>query len=416
MAKKTGIPSSASGRTHPFNGTIYYLGAFDLSGGNASTQRVRQNAKIFRDLGYRVIIVGIHKRGSRGVERRGSFTVDGFQSLSINVGEGGLWAAYRRLIPAAIARMLSGPFGASGVICYNYLAIPQFQIQLLCRRNGVAFAADATEWYGPDGGLAASLRRKVDTSTRVRLLNRLADGIITTSPYLTKFYRPRGRPLVELPTLIDRRDTGVGEPRRDGTLRLVFFGNPFNTNLKNPRPRQMKERLDTIVEIVSIVNSRETVATLDIYGVSAEQYANAFRCGAEEIAFDWLNFFGQVPRAVVFEETKSADFSIYFRESTRANIAGFPSKFAESVTCGTPVITNYMENISAFAKDGFNCLLVDPSNKEQAAESIRAISRRRQDITRMQMFCGDSAPFDYRNWIDPVERFLQTWMPEREAA
>jgi glycosyltransferase involved in cell wall biosynthesis len=394
-----------------FRGTIYYIGAFAFPQKNASTQRVRSNAKIFRDLGYRVVLIGTHDGGTRGIESRGSFVRDGFHCLSLNMGKGRLQKAMRRLSALALLRILRMRFAAPAVICYNHLAISQAQIQAYCRLNAIPFAPDATEWYGPGSGFILDVMRRIDTTTRMRFLNRRASGIITTSPYLTRFYSAQRTPMVELPTLFDQEETGTGTASESGPLSLIFAGNPFNPNRPRLQPKYWKERLDWVIEIVAQTNRDKVRATLDIYGVTKERYLASYEEAGANVDADWLRFWGPVPREQVLEATKAADFTVYFREPTRTNRAGFPSKFSESITCGTPVITNPMENITPVARDGFNVLFVDPTKLGEGAARLRALADDRGKIAEMKRNCATARTFDYRSWIEPVDRFVQRWMP-----
>jgi len=393
-----------------FKGTIYYFGAFTLPGGNASSQRVRQNAKLFRDLGYRVVIVGVHEGTDRRIERRGSFAQDGFHTLSVAVGTGWVTRATSRLLAMSLLRIVQMHFESPAVICYNYASAPQAQLQIYCWLKGIPFAPDVTEWYGPSGSSVSDTLRMIDTTIRMRLLNKLASGIVTTSPYLTNFYANSDKPQIELPTLIDREETGTGVVNESGPLKLIFFGNPFNFRLKRPDPAHMKERIDTIVDILVEVNHERIYATLDVLGVDRDQYLSAFNIEGDDFDLPWLKFWGQVPRKQVFEATKQSDFSIFFREKTRPNLAGFPSKFAESITCGTPVITNPMPNLDAYAEHGLNCVLVNPKDKAACVETIRRLAGQRELIGTMKAHCTATTTFDYRRWAKPVDVFLQGWL------
>lgn len=408
------LGNGRSGRR--FRGTIYYVGAFAFPAKNASTQRVRSNAKIFRDLGFRVVLIGLHSGSGRGIERRGNFKRDGFHCLSLNTGQGRLRGAFRRLTAFSIMRIVRMRFERPAVICYNHLALSQAQIQIYCRLKHIPFSPDATEWYGPSGVFLADALRRVDTTIRMRILNRLADGIIATSRFLMRFYASTGKPLVELPTLFDRAETGVATTTADREhLQLVFSGNPFNPKLKRPNPVYWKERLDTIVDIVAEANRYEQCATLDVYGVSEEQYRVAFGITDPGPGPQWLKIWGMMPREHVLQATKDADFTIYFREPTRANKAGFPGKFGESLTCGTPVITNPMENTDPFAKDGLNCVLMDSTKPQQCAEQLRTLAGQRDRIAAMKQYCAATNPFDYWAWIEPVAAFVRRWLKEPEG-
>lgn len=48
---------------------------------------------------------------------------------------------------------------------------------------------------------------------------------------------------------------------------------------------------------------------------------------------------------------KSADYSIFIREKSRLTMAGFPTKFVESVSCGVPVITSDTSDLKEFFTD-----------------------------------------------------------------
>ena len=47
--------------------TIIYIGGFILPDKNAAAHRVVANAKIFRDLGYRVVLIGVSEQMKQGI-------------------------------------------------------------------------------------------------------------------------------------------------------------------------------------------------------------------------------------------------------------------------------------------------------------------------------------------------------------
>ena len=393
--------------------TIIYVGAFKLPSGNTAAQRVRGNTKIFRDLGYRVILVGAESLPtSRLVVRKGSYARDGFHSLCINLGGGRFSKLTRRLSAGIITRIIRMRFGEKAVVCYNHASLSQGQIQLYCKWHGIPFSPDATEWYGADGGSALRDGAKwADTTLRMRVLNPLSDAIITTSPFLARFYGRPSRPLLQLPTLYDRSE--MGEPlaaRTPGAepIHLVYAGNPFNLGARKPHPEKMKERLDKILDLLALVNSDETRFTLDIYGLTRQQYLQALPSYAplvEESA--WLRFNGSVSLGEVIRVVKQADFTIFLRDRHRVNMAGFPSKFAESITCGTPSITNLMENIAPFAIDRKNCILIEPDDIAASAAILAALHQDRELVRACKEYCAQTNPFDYRNWIEGSRAFAK---------
>ena len=393
--------------------TIIYVGAFKLPSGNAAAQRVRANTKIFRDIGHRVILVGAESLPtSRLVVRKGSYARDGFHSLCINLGSGRFSKLTRRLSARIITRVIRMRFGEKAVICYNQASLSQIQIQLYCKWHGIPFSPDATEWYGADGSSALRDGIKwVETTLRMRVLNPLSDAIITTSPFLARFYGRAGRPLLQLPTLFDRLEMGqplAARTRGGEPIRLVYAGNPFNVGASKPQPEKMKERLDKVIDILTLVNSGATRYTLDIYGLTRAQYLRALPSYAPLVEKStWLNFNGSVSHGEVIRAVKEADFTIFLRDRHRVNMAGFPGKFSESITCGTPVITNLMENIAPFAIDRKNCILIEPDDMSASAAILAALHEDRELVRACKEYCAQTNPFDYREWIEPSRAFTE---------
>lgn len=397
--------------------SILYIGAFRLPAGNAAAQRVRSNAKILRDLGYRVVLVGIDSdpNETRAVVRRGSYVRDGFHSISINVGGGRFGRVLKRLsavIPRRLMDRRASP--AAAVICYNHPAVPQALIQIAAHCRAVAFLPDATEWYGPDGN--APLRdaaKWLDTTVRMRILNRFARAFITTSPYLTRFYDGAGRAVLELPTLYDRDQlapaTGI-VAATEGELRLVYAGQPFNIEARRPKPSNMKERLDKVIDVVAAANLAGARYRLDLYGLTREQYLRALPHHGYVVdgAAGWLAFHGRVSQAVVVDAVRDAHFTIFLRDDHRVNRAGFPSKFAESITAGTAVMTNIMANLTPFAVEEKNSIALDGLDEAASARRLVEVWKERAAIVgKTKAYCAETAVFDYRNWIDRSRDFAR---------
>ncbi len=61
-------------------GTIIYIGGFELPDKNAAAQRVVSNAKLLREVGYDVVLVGVDKEISIKVDENIFY---GFKTYSI---------------------------------------------------------------------------------------------------------------------------------------------------------------------------------------------------------------------------------------------------------------------------------------------------------------------------------------------
>ena len=62
-------------------GTVFYIGGFELPDKNAAAHRVLNNAKIFRELGFRVIFCGIDQNIEQPILE--ACVVSGFESYPL---------------------------------------------------------------------------------------------------------------------------------------------------------------------------------------------------------------------------------------------------------------------------------------------------------------------------------------------
>ncbi|MDT4876082.1 hypothetical protein FQZ97_1114980 [compost metagenome] len=68
---------------------------------------------------------------------------------------------------------------------------------------------------------------------------------------------------------------------------------------------------------------------------------------------------GKVAQEKIESHYQTADFSVILRESERFTNAGFPTKFVESLSFSTPVISNITSDLGLYLRDGVNGYVVD---------------------------------------------------------
>ena len=79
---------------------------------------------------------------------------------------------------------------------------------------------------------------------------------------------------------------------------------------------------------------------------------------------EYINIFGRIPQDEVESKLREADFSIFTRPIRKSSDAGFPTKLAESMSVGTPVITNNTGDISMYLHNGKNGYITFENSKE----------------------------------------------------
>ena len=81
--------------------------------------------------------------------------------------------------------------------------------------------------------------------------------------------------------------------------------------------------------------------------------------------------------------------------------AGFPTKFSESLACGTPVLTNISSDLGKYLKDGVNGYEMNITSNEALTSSLeKALSLGREELKRMKEYCAKDNTFDYHSFVD----------------
>lgn len=389
-------------------GTVFYIGGFELPDKNAAALRVLANGKILRDIGYRLVFIGIDKTlQASAAPARAVYA--GFDCWSVPYPAGAAaWIKYLCGLPA-IFRILSHYNDSKLVatICYNYPAIASVRIQSFCKRLGMLALADATEWYDSTGGsYLHRLLKSLDTTARMHVVHKRTHGIITTSKFLTDFYTRLGIPTVELPTLFDA--TRFEMPpvgRGERPLKFIYVGSPFDVDKVNSSRSNLKERLDTCINIFHTLHRKGNAFRFDIVGITEADYLKVFpehRPLLESMA-EAVAFHGRLPNDQVIERIADSDFSIFFRDRTRVTLAGFPSKLAESISIGTPVVANQMLSLESFS-DTPGVVLAEPGRELEKVESLFTLSREEVDGLKLDAF--RSKTFHYENFHNNVDAFM----------
>ena len=396
--------------------TIIYTGGFELPDKNAAAQRVLANAKIFRELGFNVVFVGIDKTLPTGVhvkDTKSSF--QGFETWAIPYPSSKkLWLTHitsirhiEYIVEHHYKEMLYG------VVGYNYPALALYRIKKMCTYREILFLSDTTEWYeGTGGGILFNTIKWLDTSFRMRFVQPKSDGIITVSRYLTNFYTKRNCITVELPTLYDVSSLHHINmvSKKDDIVRLMYAGSAFNLSRIDKNRINIKDRLDKIITMLYKVFKHKKNFTLDIYGLTQGNYLTVFPEHTDILLAleGHIMFHGRKPHVEIIQNIQKSDFTIFIRNIDRVIEAGFPSKFSESISYGTPVISNMISNIEPYAIEGKNSYTISlDDNEKQVGKMIEILSLNIDERKKMKKYCLENKIFDYRDYIDLTKYFFQ---------
>ena len=208
---------------------------------------------------------------------------------------------------------------------------------------------------------------------------------------------------MRIPTLIDFDQevlAAMSNRESRGGLRLVFAGSPG------------RERWDIILAAIQKVRQKGYDVRLDVFGLSRERFLSNIGKGRPmaELLGDCLVAHGRIPREEYLDAVRHCDFLIMLRDDSRSTQACFPTKVAEFMAAGTPVITNAHSDLSVILNDGVEAIIVaDTTLGAMVAALERASLLRQEDLLRMKENAYRRARevFDYRNYITPLVSFLR---------
>ena len=373
---------------------ILYLGGFNLPDKNAAAQRVVANSKIFRELGYNVQLVGLTKDN----EGLMPFEYEGFTCVNL---------PYPRSI-TDWWKMLTSikqyfPYyqeETAIVIAYNHPAIVLRKLHLHNLKRGIVTLSDCTEWYEPQGGWLFNIIKGWDVDHRMYKVQSKLDGIITISRFLDDFYKEYNVKTLLLPPLVDKKEAKWNGPIEQSTdiIKLLYAGSPGGT----------KDRLDWIINALDIVRKEQNISfTFDVVGITEQQYREVYLIDMQQDIPTFVSFHGRIAHEEVIDMLRISDFQIFLREDHLANRAGFPTKFTETISAGTIALTNASSNLRDYMVEGSNSFELDISSQESLIRTLKKpLSLGKRELARIQAQM-DTSVFDYRNFIDKTNLFLQ---------
>lgn len=355
---------------------------------NAAAQRVISNGKALRELGHEVVFIGLTKSAPE------SFQYQDFDCRELAYPESKKkWISFLFSIKKEAELIKS--FNPDILVFYNY---PSFKLWWLKNRfrNKTIFG-DITEWYESSGLSLTSIVKRIDVWLRMRMILPKIDGLIVISEYLEDFYRRKVKNVINIPPLVDIYENKwaiIQNSTSENRYNLVYAGSPGGGN---------KDRLDLIVSSVrkARLESGKDIH-LDVIGLNKKEFLENFGTNLEtKIEDEYIHFHGRVSHMEALEFVKKADFSIFLRNNNLTNTAGFPTKFVESISCGTPVITNPSSNLSSYFKKYPDLgVLIDSLTEDSINLGIMvAISQSKEQIRLKKQFCLNCRLFDYRNYL-----------------
>lgn len=292
------------------------------------------------------------------------------------------------------------------VIAYELPSIAFLRLLKYCRRNGIKLICEAAEWqkWGNLGnlGIIARIVRLLDINNSMYFAYKQADGLIVTSNYFSSHIKGSGPTLV-LPTLQCYR---LNVPKLEDvkTVRKFIYAGGMGYG---------KDMLHEI--ILAFGHVAEKPFEFNILGLTKQQYIERF---SEDKTFinninkrtEKIKFWGRVSHNEVLAEVSKSDFALIIRENSHRNNVGFPTKFGESINCGTPVIVTDFSDVVYYTKKYNVGIVADLNNIAGGIQ--QAIDMDDDSLLKMRQRCLSCDVFYYKGHVDEIGDFVSSILNE----
>ena len=375
---------------------IIYIGGFELPNKNAAAQRVIGNSYALKELGYEIIFLGISKE-EKNLENSKQF--NDFKYYERLYPQNSIqWLSYLTSIKDTI-KIINKHEKIDFLICYNYPAIALWRLRNYCKKNNIKIIADVTEWYQGEGSIIHKCLKNIDTFLRMRFVHFKLDGVIAISRFLENFYKKEVN-TIYIPPLVNKNESkwkneiNVSNKEDKKMLYLTYAGSPG----KN------KDKINKILKF--LYESNFDSFQLNLIGFTKDDFLKEYPQEKDIVnkISSKIIFWGRISHLEVLKILKKSDFSIFFREVNRVTMAGFPTKFSESISCGVPVITTQTSDLSDYLQNGITGFWLEKDikksvNKIFKTKDIQNLKKMKENINSNQFY--------YKNYIEKFEQLFQ---------
>lgn len=387
---------------------IIYCGCFRLPNLDAAAPRVLNNAKAFHALGHNVKFIswGGKYRDSDLCED-GSYRIDGMEYIITNELDlrGSFLNRFLQMLNRGSKTMTllnKMPEKPNLIVMYN--ADFSFTRKMLnyCKMYNIKLVNDITEWYDYN---ELHFWNILPNIFNMKNLQRKVRNKICISTYLGEYYKDSNNLL--LPPLCDPSDAKWKATIEDCRVKpfsgvtLIYAGNPAK-----------KDCIHSVINAVNTLANEGNAIRFLILGITREAYIRQYKQNLLEASLnDNVIFLGRVSQDLIPAYYKKADFMVLLRKPTRKNMAGFPTKFAESMTSGVPVITNATSDLAKYVVDGKTGFLVNGYDYESILYTLTnsVMIVRKADIDVMKSNVNRiKGSFDWHHYLNNINSFLNS--------
>lgn len=383
------------------NKSVLVIVGYHFPSGEAGSGRMMNFCRLFFSLGYDVHVVAAYTK-DKSLQVGKEYYLDGISYEIATLDEptsiDSFWGNKNFL--ECIKTNINKEFDIVFTSSLNDLFL---KIAPLCKKKKSKLFVEQCEWMD----ISSYKFGKLDFRYwRVNYLRKKgykqADGIISISRLLDEFYLLNGIKSIRIPTILKLEDFNQEHDFDTQKIHLLFAGSLGAS----------KELLAPIISAIAQSQEFSRKFILDIYGPSSSQIrVNINDDNLFESAQSYICVHERVSQDQMSEVFFKADFLIFIRPERKSSHAGFPTKLAESMAVGTPVITNNTGDISLYLKDGFNGYLLEDNSSRtiiNCLENIADLSLDQYKKLRKNAYETAKKNFDYCCYSELLNKLIES--------
>ena len=376
---------------------IVYIGQFRLPCYDAAAPRVLNNARAMQLCGNEVSFISWGgKYNEEHLSEEGKYHIDGMEYIITDEldPKGSLVSKMMQLLhrgDKTIAILDAMNVKPDLIIMYNADFGWTNRMLKFCKHHNIKLANDITEWYDNSELHLWDILPYHFNMTR---LQRKVKNKICISSYLDKYYSESNNLL--LPPLCDHSEAKWCATIDDDRIKpfdgitLIYAGNPAK-----------KDCVHTVINVVNKMAYEGKPIRFMILGTTRDNYLERYASMLEsKNLHDNILFLGRVAQDLIPAYYKKADFMVLLRERTRKNMAGFPTKVAESMSAGIPVIANATSDLNHYIINGQTGVIVENESPEQLMNTLEnVLAMDKEEISKMKQStksCNEAFNYVYR--------------------
>lgn len=383
--------------------SIIYVGPYSFPDGGAAARRIFGNCCTLRELGYEIVITS----GDVANEGHNNGEYEGFKVVSLNERTvEGLPKLLKHITYLNMGkktidwlnRLDSKP---KAVILYSGYTPYLRHLLRWSKANKVPIIFDSVEWYQAKNKLMTFLSPYyLNIEFSMRYYSPKVKNVIVISRYLESHYESKNCNVVRIPPTLDTSIIAPVQRDKNNKLELAYAGSPGH-----------KDLLNNILDAVLNIDEDGKTLQLNIAGITGNellQYDSLKAKGYTRVP-KVFNCKGMVSHGSAIRMVGTADFSVLLRPPEKYAMAGFPTKFVESMAVGTPIITNITSDLADYLHDGDEGLICADYRSQSIEKQIRyALDLTDADKDRMRLKARKRAELSFDNivYLDSFKCFL----------